>query len=195
MERILGAAEELLREKPFEGVTVAEIVRRADSSVGAFYARFPAKAALLSALYARRHGMRQTERGRNYLAHFASRRMSLEERSREVVGQMVTYYRLNRDLLRSLGDAERPSPTSGVPEANAYHDAFSRGWTAAFLAHRHEIGHSNPERAVRMGLFIVASACREAIVFSTPVVELGEMSETELAEELTSALVAYLGAR
>ncbi len=109
MERILGAAEELLREKPFDGVTVAEIVRRADSSVGAFYARFPAKAALLSALYARRHGMRQTERGRSYLAHFASRRMTLEERAREVVGQMVTYYRLNRHVLRGLGAAERPS--------------------------------------------------------------------------------------
>ena len=195
MERILGAAEELLREKPFEDVTVAEIVRRAGSSVGAFYARFPAKAALLSALYARQHGMRQTERGRSYLTHFVSRRMTLEERAREVIGHIVTYYRLNRHLLRSLGAAERLSPTSGAPEADAYHDAFSRGWTAAFLAHRHEIGHPDPERAVRMGLFMVASACREAVVFSTPVVELGEMSETELAEELTSALVAYLGAR
>ena len=195
MERILGAAEELLREEPFEDVTVAEIVRRAGSSVGAFYARFPAKAALLSALYARQHGMRQTERGRSYLTHFVSRRMTLEERAREVIGHIVTYYRLNRHLLRSLGAAERLSPTSGAPEADAYHDAFSRGWTAAFLAHRHEIGHPDPERAVRMGLFMVASACREAVVFSTPVVELGEMSETELAEELTSALVAYLGAR
>jgi len=194
MERILGAAEELLREEPFESVTVAEIVRRADSSVGAFYARFPAKAALLSALYARRHGIRQTEKGRIYLAHFASRRMTLEERAREVVGHMVTYYRLNRRLLRSLGATERPSPTSGVPEAYAYHHAFSRGWTAAFLAHRHEIGRPDPERAVRLGLFMVASACREAVVFSAPVIEPGEMSENELAEELASALVAYLKA-
>ncbi len=194
MERILGAAEELLRVKPFESVTVAEIVRRANSSVGAFYARFPAKAALLSALYARRHGTRQTDKGRKYLAHFASRRMTLEERAREVVGQMVTYYRLNRRLLRSLGSTERLSPTSGVPEADAYHNAFSRGWTAAFLAHRHEIGHPDPDRAVRIGLFMVASACREAVVFSTPVLERGEMSEKELAEELASALVAYLEA-
>ncbi len=194
MERILGAAEELLREKPFEDVTVAEIVRRADSSVGAFYARFPAKAALLSALYAGRHGKQQTERGRNYLAHFASRRMTLEERAREVVGQMVTYYRLNRHLLRSLGATKRPTPMSGVPEADAYHNAFSRGWTAAFLAHRHEIGHPDPERAVRIGLFMVVSACRQAVVFSTPVVEPGELSEKELAEELASALVAYLKA-
>ena len=194
MERLLGAAEEFLRETPVEGVTVAEIVRRADSSVGAFYARFPAKAALLSALYARRHGRRQTERGRIYLAHFASRRLTLEERAREVVGHMVTYYRLNRHLLRSLGATERPSPTSRVPEADAYHSAFSRGWTAAFLAHRHEIGRPDPERAVRIGLFMVGSACREALVFSTPAVEPGEMSENELAEELASALVAYLKA-
>jgi AcrR family transcriptional regulator len=159
-----------------------------------FFARFPAKEALLSALYARRHGMRQTQRGRSYLAHFLSRRMTLEERAREVVEQMVTYYGLNRHLLRSLGIPKRPTPSSGVPEAEAYHDAFSRGWTAAFLAHGHEIGHPDPERAVRIGLFMVASACREAIVLSTPVVGPDEMSAGELANELSSALVAYLRA-
>jgi AcrR family transcriptional regulator len=51
--RILDAAEALLREKRWEDATVAEIARRAGSSVGAFYSRFRDKDALLSALHER----------------------------------------------------------------------------------------------------------------------------------------------
>ena len=50
LERILSAAETLILEVGFEGATVAEIVRRADSSVGAFYTRFKDKDALLRCL-------------------------------------------------------------------------------------------------------------------------------------------------
>src|SRR5579871_3811602 len=51
LERILRATRDLLHEKEFEEITVAEIVQRAQSSCGAFYARFPSKEALLPALY------------------------------------------------------------------------------------------------------------------------------------------------
>ena len=53
LERILDAAEALVTEKGFEDSPVAEIVARADSSVGAFYARFHDKEGLLHALYER----------------------------------------------------------------------------------------------------------------------------------------------
>src|SRR5262249_9156472 len=47
LDRLVRAAEGLLAEKRFDEATVAEIARRADSSVGAFYARFPDKEAFL----------------------------------------------------------------------------------------------------------------------------------------------------
>ena len=53
LDRILDAAEALVTEKGFADTPVAEIVRRAGSSVGAFYARFRDKDALLHALYDR----------------------------------------------------------------------------------------------------------------------------------------------
>src|SRR5947209_5706863 len=52
-DRLLDATEALLREKEFAAITIAEIVQRAGASTGAFYARFPAKEALLPALYDR----------------------------------------------------------------------------------------------------------------------------------------------
>src|SRR5262245_21079979 len=53
LERLLDAAEHLVGEKGFEDTGVAEVARRAGSSVGAFYARFRDKDALLHALYER----------------------------------------------------------------------------------------------------------------------------------------------
>ena len=53
LDRILVAAEALVAEKGFEDTPVSEIVSRAGSSVGAFYARFDDKHALLHALATR----------------------------------------------------------------------------------------------------------------------------------------------
>ncbi len=50
LNRFLDAAEELLREQPFDEITVAEIVRRAERTVGSFYARFTDKDALIRTL-------------------------------------------------------------------------------------------------------------------------------------------------
>jgi len=51
LSRILDAAEAILAEKGWEDASVAEIARRAGSSVGAFYTRFPDKDTLLAALH------------------------------------------------------------------------------------------------------------------------------------------------
>ena len=53
LERLLDAAEELIMERGSTGLTVSEVVRVAGSSVGAFYARFPDKDALLATLHER----------------------------------------------------------------------------------------------------------------------------------------------
>jgi AcrR family transcriptional regulator len=52
-ERVLDAAEEVIAERGVAALTVSEVVRRAGSSVGAFYARFPDKDALLATLHER----------------------------------------------------------------------------------------------------------------------------------------------
>ena len=50
LERLLVAAETLLAERPWEQIGVAELCAAADASVGAFYARFTDKDALLDLL-------------------------------------------------------------------------------------------------------------------------------------------------
>ena len=53
-ERMLAAAEAILKEGGLSGLSIAEVVRRAESSVGAFYGRFKDKDGLLRALHTRR---------------------------------------------------------------------------------------------------------------------------------------------
>jgi len=53
LERLLDAAEAVLAKDGLEGASVAEIARRAGSSVGAFYARFHDKEGLLCYLFER----------------------------------------------------------------------------------------------------------------------------------------------
>lgn len=53
LERILDATEELLAEDTFDQITVQQIVKRARSSVGSFYGRFPDKRALLHTVHER----------------------------------------------------------------------------------------------------------------------------------------------
>jgi AcrR family transcriptional regulator len=50
LERLLGAAEAVIREKGFQDASVADIADRAGCSVGTFYRRFRDKMALLHAL-------------------------------------------------------------------------------------------------------------------------------------------------
>lgn len=50
MERFVQAARELLEERSFDEITVADIVQRAGRTVGSFYARFEDKDAVLELL-------------------------------------------------------------------------------------------------------------------------------------------------
>ena len=53
MERVLTAVEELLVDKPFDQITIAEIAARASSSPTSIYARFTDKSGLLLAAHER----------------------------------------------------------------------------------------------------------------------------------------------
>ena len=53
LERVLAAGIELLRLEGYAGLSIAEVCKRADVSVGSIYARFKSKEALFQALHVR----------------------------------------------------------------------------------------------------------------------------------------------
>jgi AcrR family transcriptional regulator len=192
LDRLLAAAAELLAERRFEEATVAELVRRAGSSVGAFYARFGSKEALLHEL-----DERLFEVGRRSWAEFlAPARWAGVPAStivEQVVGRLVARRRERRGLLRALALYARARPESAFARRGArLNRLLTRRLTELLLRRRAEIGHSRPAQAVAFALEIADSVTRDAIVFADTGLAPARLSDRELAAELTRVLRLHL---
>jgi AcrR family transcriptional regulator len=191
--RFLESAIELLGERRFEQASVAEIARRARSSVGAFYTRFPDKEALLFYLNARLF-----EEGRRlwdeFLAPERWQGRPAADIVEAVVARLVERRRANRGLLRALSlyARSRPGPRFAA-HARAMNRHVHRKLAELLLVRRGEISHPDPEQAIAFGLLLVDGATREAILFGEAARLPGKPSDAVLARELTAAWLAYLG--
>ena len=101
LDRILEAAGTLVSEKGFEDATVGDIVRRAGSSVGAFYARFRDKEGLLYAL-SDRYLAEATATADDALDPERWEGASVAEIIAEVVRFLVVSYRERAGLMRAF---------------------------------------------------------------------------------------------
>ena len=192
LDRLLEATAELLAERRFEEATLAELVRRAGSSVGAFYARFESKQALL-----RYFDEQLFKRGRalweEFLAPESWRGASAATIVTRVVARFVESRRRHRGLLRSLALYVRSRPAPDFAARAARLNRFvTRRLARLLLLRREQIGHRDPERAIAFGLLLLDSATREAILFEKAGLSPGRLTDRDLAAELTRALLAYL---
>ena len=101
LERILDAAEALIADKGYEDATVQEIVRRAGSSVGAFYTRFRDKDGLLYAIY-ERYLEQAIATADDALEPARWDGVAIPELVRSVVGFLVGVYRERSGLIRAF---------------------------------------------------------------------------------------------
>src|SRR5262249_14806127 len=109
LHRFLESAIELLGERRFEEASVAEIARRARSSVGAFYARFDGKEALLA--YLNERLFEEVQRlWDESLAPERWQGAGAAEIVEAVVARLVDRRRANLGLLRALSLYARSHP-------------------------------------------------------------------------------------
>jgi AcrR family transcriptional regulator len=193
LHRILDAAEELIAEKGFEDTPVAEVARRAGSSVGGFYARFHDKEALLYAVYER------------YLEQAVATADEALDPARwqgadvprvlgAVVHFLVQVFRERRGLIRAFAVRSHTDPEfMARRERFSFH--VSERLSALLLARRAEISHPDPERAAAFGLTLVFSTLESAIVFGEMRLAALALGDDELAAELARAYLAYLGVK
>ena len=195
LERIVSATESLLDEKLFEELTIVEIVRRAKTSVGAFYERFDSKDALLPYLY-RRYDQNLGPRIALHIAPEQWKGVPLAGRIARLVSTMVSMYRQRRGLLRAVALYSRSNPAAAKLLPHEKRSALYEQISALLLECRDEIDHVNPRQAVQFGFFFAAAACRDKILFEeAPHPASVKVSDKQLADELTLALIRYLGAK
>ncbi|MCH8804765.1 MAG: TetR/AcrR family transcriptional regulator [Planctomycetes bacterium] len=193
LERILDGTEQLLRKKPFEEITVAEIVRAAGSSVGSFYARFGSKEGLLPLLYQRydREVQRRVDR---WFRRSDYSELSLAELVRRFVDTTVRSFRRRVWLVRAAALYVRSHPDVVTREMQERRTEMHKR-IARMFEHRYgEIRHPDPARAVQMGMFFVGAACRDVIVIAGPHARATKVSDEELKTELARMFLRYLGA-
>ena len=189
LDRILDAAEALLMEKGFDEVTVADVVAHADSSVGAFYARFGDKDRLLFSLQER-----WVEQARDTTDDALDPERwegcSAGEILATVVPFLVGVFRDSEGLLRSFV-LRHYSDASFREQQDRLSDYVAAKLAALLLARPGEIHHPDPELAARFGLGLVFDAIRSAVLFGE---EHGRaLSDDHFSTELTRAYLAYLG--
>lgn len=191
LDRILDAAEQLVAEKGFEDATVAEVARRAGSSVGAFYNRFRDKDGLLYALYER------------YLEQaVATADDALDPRRWEgagvadiltsVLGFLVGIYRERMGILRAFVLRNYTDLEFRARQERLYHYVSER-LGELLLQRRHEITHPDPELACVFALSTAFSTIESRVLFDETRSGPLAFSDDDLVAELTRAFLAYLG--
>jgi AcrR family transcriptional regulator len=193
LDRILLATRDLLHEKEFEEVTVAEIVQRARSSCGAFYARFPSKEALLPALYDAYSRSLPTETT-VWSDPSTWGECSLTVRVANMVRFVIRDYRATRLFMRPLALYARQNPHAISPENRQLSSEKHRASCAYLLECRDEITHPDPERAVDLIAYFIPAIGREKILFGdAPHARSVQIEDAALEEELIRMALAYLG--
>lgn len=190
LERLIEAAEAQLSAEGLEAFTVASVVNRANLSVGAFYARFPDKTALLHAAQDHFHNrlepaihaeMRQRAQHAHTLAEAVA--CTIDTLFAHVTGE----HELSRAFMAS---------SVFDPVLRARGERVNRERREVFasilLAHSDEIGHSDPALAVGVAYTMYAAVVRGALVFGPQHELYYEISNRTVMRELTKALTLYL---
>ncbi|MEJ2722107.1 MAG: TetR/AcrR family transcriptional regulator, partial [bacterium] len=191
LRRLVAAARELLDEKGFDEISVAEIAKKGGSSVGAFYARFKDKDTLLDyliGLYV--EDMENWEREREEAADIPLRSVV-----REAIDALVRMQRRHRGTLRAV--ALRSMKAKPRSRSRRSEQLVRRSGTlgAEIKKRWREIGHPNPETATRLAQAMVHGVIHERVLFpeldpKTP--NSLPITDAVLVEELSRGVLSFL---
>ena len=190
LERLLDAAEERLSVVGIESFTVADVVNDADLSVGAFYARFPDKTALLHAVQARFHdriepALHEEMRG------CGSTAKSLAEALHCLVDILVRHLTSTHELSRAFMMSSVFDPVMRARGERVNRER-REVFAAVLMAHKDEIGHADPMVAIEMAYGLYAAVVRGTLVFGEQHELYNDMSNQTIVAEVKRAIILYL---
>ena len=189
--RLLDAAEDLIRDKGVADVSIPEIVRRAKSSVGGFYARFKDKDALLRALE-ERFFRRLDER----VEELADPSYWGAAETAAIVGscmhELVATYRAEENMINAF--FSRAARDAGArDEGIAFRQRVSTRISGLLLTRREEIGHPEPEVAIDLGVQLAFGLMIQNVIFGETRAGDRVLGDAAIEAELTRNFLAYVG--
>jgi AcrR family transcriptional regulator len=192
LERILGAAEQLLADRGLADLGVAEILERAHVSTGSFYARFDGRDALVRHLAERFWTRARAEwADRLDAGPPAPTPSALVGR---FVHEAVRWHRTHWAELRGFVQYGLTHQESRVLKLAREFDGFLAGRLASLLLARPEaLAHPRPTVAVEFGCLQVAGTLRTLVLIGWPKRDWVPLGDDAIAAELTRAYLGYLG--
>lgn len=192
LEAILSATEELLDEKEFDRITIAEIVACAGCTTGSFYARFDGKEALLPMLYAR-YEESLPNLFETLTAFQSGARPSLAEMLGATMAAITRVYDERPNLMRAIVLYARTRPQIISASTLDQRKTLIAQTVEAFEPFYNEIGHTDPARAVELTLFVTIATLRERILFpNAPNAAVLAGNRADFIDEITTIAVCYL---
>ncbi len=192
-DNLITALEEILREKNFDQITVAEIAERAGVAVGTVYRRFKNKEAFIPVML-EQHRMRQE----NLLEHpEASLQLTGDETLREALGKLTFYawLQISREahILRTLYLQVRSNPEIVSEEWDKLGEKALDEVRTLLDHFKKEIKRSDLEKAAKMTFYFFNSILIEKGLFSEVASDwINEMDGEEIASEMADFAYGYL---
>ncbi len=198
LERLLDAAEAIICEKGIDKATVADIARRGDSSVGAFYSRFADKEALLKCVL-QRFNDQALATAEAVLEPSRWATVDFRDALEAMMHFMLEMLRERRQLVLALMTR---APTD--PQLSAFGEHLQTTITRlmhALIEHRHhQLGHHDPETAIQLAVWLVLSAVENRTIHERPNAAPASgcaprLADETVAKEVTEMVMRYLDVR
>ncbi len=191
LQRLLDAAEALIKEKGHSGVSIPEIARRAGSSVGGFYARFRDKDELLRALE-ERHFIELLQRLEALADGRRWQRASTADIVDAAVAELVQVTRERRHMIAAflVRAIEDPVIRGG---GLRFRRTVEQRISALLLTRRAEMDHPDPPLAIDLGIQTAFALMQQHILIQETQAGGRALSDAELQRELATLFLRYIG--
>lgn len=190
LERILQAAEELVLEKGLAGLSIPDVVARAGSSVGGFYARFKDKNELLRALEERHYEELGTVLDQ-VVDPDRWRGQTLSETVRALIHVQVETVLSQRGLIEAILFRASADP-SFRKNSLIFRELVTQRITPLILAHSDQITHPRPEVGIDIAIQAAFSMMLQHVAYGGSRAAGRELSQAELETELTRLVLGVL---
>ena len=190
LERFVDATDELLATRRFEDITVADIVARAERTVGSFYARFDDKYAVLHVLVDRLEE-RVADVVRAFCDPVRWEGRSTAEFVEESVQLNVAAYRRSTSLFRASLTAAASDERFRERRARTLQQCAELQ-KQFLLGRAHELGCADPARASDQVFELVTATLDHELLFGR-FTTTSPATDHELQRELTARALAVLG--
>lgn len=189
MERLLDAAEAMITDEGLEGATVAEIAKRAGSSVGSFYARFSDKEALVRTVLERFTTQAQAT-ATAVLEPSRWEGVPVREALVAMVRFMLQVVEERRGLIVAL-----LVRSANDPELNALgqrlHEIITLHLHGLIALRGHRVSHPDPETAVRIAVWMVLSSMETRVLYDEG--SGMDLPDERVAAEVAEMIIRYVG--